>query len=51
VIEALSPIQQRYAEIRRDDAALNQQLRHTADRLAPTANTTLHRVQEAVGLR
>jgi tryptophanyl-tRNA synthetase len=51
VIEALSPIQQRYAEIRRDDAALNQQLRHTAERLAPTANTTLHRVQEAVGLR
>jgi tryptophanyl-tRNA synthetase len=51
VIEALSPIQQRYAEIRRDDAALNQQLRHTAERLAPTANRTLHRVQEAVGLR
>jgi len=51
VIEALSPIQQRYAEIRRDDAALNQQLRNTAERLAPTANTTLHRVQEAVGLR
>jgi len=42
VIEALSPIQQRYAEIRRDDAALNQQLRNTAERLAPTANTTLH---------
>lgn len=51
VIEALAPIQQRYAEIRRDDAALIQQLHQKAERLAPIANTTLRRVQEAVGLR
>jgi tryptophanyl-tRNA synthetase len=51
VIEVLSPIQQRYREIRSDDAALLQQLRRAADRLAPIANHTLHRVQEAVGLR
>jgi tryptophanyl-tRNA synthetase len=51
VIEALTPIQQRYQQIRADDAALVQQLRRSADRLAPIANATLHRVQEAVGLR
>ena len=51
VIEALTPIQRRYREIRADDAALMQQLRRSADRLAPIANTTLRRVQEAVGLR
>jgi len=51
VIEVLSPIQQRYREIRADDAALLQQLRRTADRLAPIASHTLQRVQEAVGLR
>jgi tryptophanyl-tRNA synthetase len=51
VIEALTPIQQRYREIRSDDAALMQQLRRAADRLTPIANGTLQRVQEAVGLR
>jgi len=51
VIEALTPIQQRYREIRTDDAALVQHLRGAAERLTPTANTTLRRVQEAVGLR
>jgi len=51
VIEALSPIQQRYREIRSNDAALLQQLRGAAERLTPIANTTLHRVQQAVGLR
>ena len=51
VIEVLTPIQQRYREIRSDDAALLQQLRGAADRLKPIANNTLHRVQEAVGLR
>jgi tryptophanyl-tRNA synthetase len=51
VIEALTPIQQRYRAIRSDDAALLQQLRGAAERLTPIANTTLHRVQEAVGLR
>jgi tryptophanyl-tRNA synthetase len=51
VIEVLTPIQQRYREIRSDDSALMQQLRRAADRLTPIANATLHRVQEAVGLR
>jgi tryptophanyl-tRNA synthetase len=51
VIEALTPIQQRYREIRTDDAALMQQLRRAAERLTPIANRTLHRVQQAVGLR
>src|SRR5438270_10715306 len=51
VVEALEPIQQRYREIRSDDAALAQQLRQAADRLAPIANATLERVQRAVGLR
>src|SRR5438477_10430801 len=51
VIEVLMPIQHRYREIRSDDAALIQHLRQAADRLAPIANQTLQRVQQAVGLR
>jgi tryptophanyl-tRNA synthetase len=51
VIEVLTPIQERYRQIRSDDAALMQQLRRAADRLMPIANNTLQRVQEAVGLR
>ena len=51
VVEALTPIQERYREIRADDAGLMRQLRGTADRLRPIANTTLQRVQHAVGLR
>ncbi len=51
VVEVLTPIQQRYREIRSDDAALMRQLRSAANRLAPIANATLERVQEAVGLR
>lgn len=51
VIEALSPIQQRYREIRADDAALNGKLQAAAERLTPIANRTLERVQRAVGLR
>jgi tryptophanyl-tRNA synthetase len=51
VIAALTPIQQRYREIRADDAALMRHLRGAAERLTPIADTTLHRVQQAVGLR
>ena len=51
VIESLTPIQERYRQIRSDDAALLQQLRGAAERLTPIANTTLQRVQQAVGLR
>jgi len=51
IIEALAPVQDRYREIRSDDAALMAGLREAADRLRPTANATLERVQRAVGLR
>src|ERR1700674_307494 len=51
VIEVLTPIQERYRQIRSDDAALMRHLRGAAERLTPIANTTLYRVQEAVGLR
>jgi tryptophanyl-tRNA synthetase len=51
LIEALTPIQARYREIRSDDAALLRHLERTAERLRPIANATLHRVQKAVGLR
>jgi len=51
IVEVLQPIQERYREIRKDDAALMQQLRRAAERLTPTANATLQRVQHAVGLR
>jgi tryptophanyl-tRNA synthetase len=51
VIEALRPIQERYRQIRSDDAALSQQLGRAAERVAPIANATLDRVQRAVGLR
>jgi len=51
VIEVLTPIQARYREIRSDDAVLLQHLRQVAERLTPTANATLQRVQKAVGLR
>ncbi|HSO94287.1 MAG TPA: tryptophan--tRNA ligase, partial [Candidatus Dormibacteraeota bacterium] len=51
VVDALGPIQEKYREIRKDDSALMGQLRQTAERLTPTADATLHRVQQAVGLR
>src|SRR5437667_490234 len=51
IIEAPATIQQGNREIRADDAGLMRQLRGTADRLRPIANTTLQRVQHAVGLR
>jgi tryptophanyl-tRNA synthetase len=50
-IAALVPIQQRYREIRSDDAALIQDLHLAAERLTPIANRTLHRVHEGIGLR
>jgi tryptophanyl-tRNA synthetase len=51
VIETLTPIQERYQQIRSDDTALLRQLQQAADRLAPIANATLGRVQRAIGLR
>jgi tryptophanyl-tRNA synthetase len=51
VIEALRPLQERYREIRSDDAQLKQTLQRSAARLEPIANASLRRVQQAVGLR
>ncbi len=51
VIEAIRPLQQSYHALRADDAALLQRLHRSAERLAPIANATLRRVQEATGLK
>ena len=51
VIDAFSPIQERYREIRSDDGELSRQLRAAAERLTAIAGATLARVQQAVGLR
>jgi tryptophanyl-tRNA synthetase len=51
VIQVLAPIQEKYRQIRSDDAALLRQLRGAAERLTPIADATLQRVQQAVGLR
>jgi tryptophanyl-tRNA synthetase len=51
IVEVLEPIQQRYREIRSDDAELLAALRRAAQRLEPIAMATLQRVQSAVGLR
>lgn len=51
IIEALEPIQRRYAAIREDDDALHRLLAESAARVARVANATLERVRRAVGLR
>jgi tryptophanyl-tRNA synthetase len=51
IIEALQPIQQRYAELRADDAALQRILDESAARAREVADVTLERVLRAVGLR
>jgi tryptophanyl-tRNA synthetase len=51
VIDALAPIQHRYAELRADEANLHRVLAESAARVHLVADATLHRVQEAVGLR
>jgi tryptophanyl-tRNA synthetase len=51
LIDVLNPIQRRYAELRRDEAELKRTLDRGAERLRPTAEATLQRVQKAVGLR
>jgi tryptophanyl-tRNA synthetase len=50
VIETLRPLQERYAEIRRDPAYLEGLLRRGAERAETTAQATLKRVKDAVGL-
>lgn len=49
-IEALRPLQKRYAELRREPEHLEALLRRGAERAAPLANATLRRVTAAVGL-
>jgi len=49
VIEVLTPIQQRYREIRSDDAALLQQLRRAADRLTADRERDVAMRQKASG--
>jgi len=51
IVDALTPIQSRYAELRADDAGLRGVLAESAARVRLVADATLHRVQEAVGLR
>jgi len=50
VIETLSPIQQRAAQLQHDPAELTRVLQHSAHRAATVADATLHRVQSAMGL-
>jgi tryptophanyl-tRNA synthetase len=51
IVDALAPIQFRYAELRADEAGLYRVLADSAARVRLVADATLHRVQEAVGLR
>jgi tryptophanyl-tRNA synthetase len=51
VIDALGPIQARYAELRSDEDGLRRLLAESAERVHLVADATLRRVQEAVGLR
>jgi tryptophanyl-tRNA synthetase len=51
IVDALVPIQSRYAELRADDDGLRTVLAESAARVHLVADATLLRVQEAVGLR
>jgi tryptophanyl-tRNA synthetase len=51
IVDALTPIQSRYSELRADEAGLRRVLADSAARVRLVADATLHRVQEAVGLR
>jgi tryptophanyl-tRNA synthetase len=51
VIDALAPIQARYAELRSDEDGLRRLLAASAQRVHVVADATLRRVQEAVGVR
>ncbi len=50
VIEALRPIQARYAEFNADPAQLDALLAKNADKIRPIANETMKRVQQKIGL-
>jgi tryptophanyl-tRNA synthetase len=51
IVDALTPIQARYAGIRADEDRLKSVLAESAARVHLVADATLRRVQEAVGLR
>lgn len=51
IVEALTPIQARYTEIRSDEQGLHKLLADFAARVRVVADATLLRVQKAVGLR
>lgn len=51
IVTVLTPIQQRYQEYMNDPAQLDAILAAGADRVRPTANATLLRAQQAMGLR
>ena len=51
IVDALAPIQVRYAELRADDDGLRRGLAESAARVRIVADATLRRVHEAVGLR
>ena len=50
VVERLRPLQERYAEYQRDPAQIDALLRESKERIEPTAQATLKRVKDAVGL-
>jgi tryptophanyl-tRNA synthetase len=50
VVASLEPVQKRYAEIMADPQYIETVLTAGADRVRPTANATLARVREAMGL-
>ena len=49
LVEALRPVQERYAEITNDQAELDRVLEQGRERASTVANATLERVQEAMG--
>ena len=49
LVEALRPVQERYAEITNDQAELDRVLEQGRERASSVANATLERVQEAMG--
>jgi len=51
MVDALQPIQAKYADLRSDDAALQRLLAESAERVSAVAGATLRRVQVAMGLR
>jgi tryptophanyl-tRNA synthetase len=49
VIDALKPVQQRYQDIRADEAGLKRVLKDGAERASAHADRTLKRVHDALG--